>query len=229
MQEELSGEIADIADILGFPSTADTEATGIFAILEQLEAQGLSRGEAIAQLATELNTSVENLTGLITGVESNVLGQLGEVKTELTTDIQAIADILGKPYTDVTQGDVDVVNQIIQDLQTDPNTQLTQQQLAYDINQDGQIDVNDQTMLNQIISGEISMPTNIPTGTVWDRPTGLFLTMQEERDRQIAAEEAAREQLKTTGKTLAKQQLASDVMRGLQQATPEIGKFEEVP
>jgi hypothetical protein len=64
---------------IGAPSTDDVPATGIFAELEKLQAEGASQSEAIAALSEKLNISVEDLKFQIQTVEAGLQEQIYEV------------------------------------------------------------------------------------------------------------------------------------------------------
>ena len=72
----------------------------------------------------------------------------------------AIADILGKQGNEVTQADIDFVADLVaqREVLTEANTALqpfTSQELAYDVTGDNVIDINDQVMLEQVMTGQV--------------------------------------------------------------------------
>jgi hypothetical protein len=108
---------------------------------------------ALAELATALGTT-----------ETNILAELGTTKDELTesfttaigdveaslgADIDAVADLIGKPAREVTQTDIDFVIDLI--AQENVSQELITQ---YDVTGDGIIDINDQTLLETALQGE---------------------------------------------------------------------------
>ena len=101
---------------------------------------------------------------------------------------------IGRPTTEVTQSDIDAINATLLGFETDPNSELTAEQLSRDANNDGVIDQQDVDLLTQILAG-----TNInwspPEASVW-APTGLYGemgTMQANFDAQLAEMEIARQ------------------------------------
>ena len=105
------------------------------------------------------------------------------MQSELSSDIGIVADYVGKPISAVTDTDIDFVADIIaqQQAMQDPTLFVpTDQQLQYDVNQDGVIDINDQAMLEQAFAGDI-----VTEG--FFQPTGLYeVNQQTQQDIQAA-------------------------------------------
>ena len=72
-----------------------TAPTGIYAEIADLEAQGLSNAEAIAQIAVDLGVAVTDITGALEETETALSGEIGEV----AGDVSDIALTLGQPAT----------------------------------------------------------------------------------------------------------------------------------
>ncbi len=72
-----------------------TAPTGIYAEIADLEAQGLSNAEAIAQIAVDLGVAVTDITGALQETETALSGEIGEV----AGDVSDIALTLGQPAT----------------------------------------------------------------------------------------------------------------------------------
>jgi len=70
-----------------------TAPTGIYAEIADLEAQGLSNAEAIAQVALDLGVAVTDITNALTQTEEALSGEIGEV----AGDVSNIALTLGQP------------------------------------------------------------------------------------------------------------------------------------
>ncbi len=70
-----------------------TAPTGIYAEIADLEAQGLSNAEAIAQIAVDLGVAVTDITGALEETETALSGEIGEV----AGDVSDIALTLGQP------------------------------------------------------------------------------------------------------------------------------------
>jgi hypothetical protein len=97
--DNLGLTLADLQGNVGTPAEYDadgnlvTEPTGIYAELSSLEAAGLTRDEAIAQLAIDLGVAVTDLTDAISTTEETLSGEIGEV----ASDVGNIQELLGKP------------------------------------------------------------------------------------------------------------------------------------
>jgi hypothetical protein len=132
---------------------------------------------------------------------------------------QRIADLLGKPARDVTQADIDLVNQMIQGQQ--------QVNTAYDANQDGKIDQADVDLLTRLMAGDVNqgeLPWSPAAGTVWG-PTGLFAAQAEEaeRTRQAQAAEAERTRQAQAQQALRTQRMGNiNTMMGMLMQAPDI-------
>jgi hypothetical protein len=175
--EQLSGELANAkADLLS--------------LIEANEAAGLTRDEAtqaaIGELAsafdvgrTELLTAIgeteASLTSQITDVETGLTETIGDVETSLGADIEAVADLIGKPARDVTQTDIDFVIDLI--AQENVSQELITQ---YDVNADGTVDIADQTLLETALQGD--QDVTLADTSMFTPATGLYL--QQEQDTQ---------------------------------------------
>ena len=172
--------------------------------IDDLIAAGLTRDEAIAAVAEQLGTTEENMLAALGETEESLITRFDEGMADLGLDIEAVASYVGKPPQDVTQTDIDFIADVIaqQEVLEDPTSFVpTDQQLQYDVNNDGVIDINDQLMLEQAFSGQ-----DVALGGQF-ASTGLYAY-----NDQIAAEQAiaAQQQFET------EQQLAQDRQTQLQ-------------
>ena len=177
---------------------------GAQAGIDDLIAAGLTRDEAIAAVAEQLGTTEENMLAALGETEESLITRFDEGMADLGLDIEAVASYVGKPPQDVTQTDIDFIADVIaqQEVLEDPTSFVpTDQQLQYDVNNDGVIDINDQLMLEQAFSGQ-----DVALGGQF-ASTGLYAY-----NDQIAAEQAiaAEQQFET------EQQLAQDRQMQLQ-------------
>ena len=188
-------------------------------LLDQMsvyEEAGIERdvalGMAIDSVSEELGITRDALLDQIGLTEENLLTRLGETEAALetriseteatlSTEIQNVADILGKPYTDVTQADIDFVNDLITQQTAQPDMALTTEQLAYDVTGDGVINQADLDILQTqygLTQGTIDPTTQTDfvfdpaMDTVWGKPTGVFSNLdaiqkQAEADRREQA------------------------------------------
>ena len=97
--DTLGTDLATLAGNVGNPAEYDadgnvvTEATGIYAQVQDLMDQGLTNAEAIAQLAVDFGVAVTDLTNLINAQTDTITEDVGEV----AEDVSDIAGLLGSP------------------------------------------------------------------------------------------------------------------------------------
>jgi len=206
-------------DIDDQTTTLQTDIAGSTdAILErsnEIESAGIARDQALStainEVSTQLGTTRTELLNRIGETEQTLLTRLGEVEStviqgqqELGEDIQLVADYVGKDVGQVTDADIDFVADVI--AQQEANTELavlTQQQLQYDVNDDGVIDINDQTMLEQAQAGQ-----DVDFARMFN-PTGLYeVNQQTQQDIQTAQDLNTQQNLNT------QQQIESTRQRG---------------
>jgi uncharacterized protein YoaH (UPF0181 family) len=184
--------------------------------IDELIAAGLTRDEAIAAVAEQLGTTEENMLAALGETEESLITRFDEGMADLGLDIEAVASYVGKPPQDVTQTDIDFIADVIaqQEVLEDPTSFVpTDQQLQYDVNNDGVIDINDQLMLEQAFSGQ-----DVALGGQF-ASTGLYAY-----NDQIAAEQAiaAEQQFET------EQQLAQDRQTQLQTQMTQQQGFDQL-
>jgi uncharacterized protein YneF (UPF0154 family) len=91
----------------------------------------------------------------------------------LSDELTAVENLLGKPGQEVTKADVDFITDAIAS-----NIVLNEQQTAqYDVNADGVVDAQDQTLLESALSGQ-AVPF---ADTSVYAPTGMYKTLQDQR------------------------------------------------
>jgi hypothetical protein len=151
------------------------------ALIQEYEAAGIARSEAtqlaISDLATQLGVT-----------EQTIIDQVASTEQRLSTELDAVSQLIGKPPSQVTQVDIDFVADIIaQQEALGELMQYTPQQLGYDVNNDGIIDVNDLTALQQSFQGE---QVDLSQAQQF-QPTGLYdfvLGLNQQTQAQLAAE-----------------------------------------
>jgi len=198
--------------IVDDPSTTDVDEsrdpTGLFSTIANYEAAGQERDQAIqsalSDLATDLGTTEQNilnelglteigLTEVINKTEADILGELSDVETQLgeqitgvestlSADIEAVADLVGKPAQSITDADIDFVADLIaqQEVLSDPTTyQFTDQDLRYDVTGDGTVTQEDLDLLTQLQQDpslatelDLTLDPNLVTD-----PTGVYKTV----------------------------------------------------
>ena len=210
LEEALPGAQFNVLKaMLGKPPTDAQEATGIYAQLEQLISSGVAQDDAIQQISDDLSSSfqqlqdagvaqdeaIDQISENVTNLETDLTGQIGDVETALGTDIQSIADIIGKPATEVTDVDVDFVADIIAQTEalSDPSTfQFTDEQLGYDVTGDGIVDINDQNLLNNALQGQ---DVAFAPESQFKPATGIFAQLDAQTQAQMDAQAQIQAQL----------------------------------
>lgn len=123
---------------------ADTKAQ-IQSQMAAYEQAGIDRDTAldlaIAGVAQDLGTTKTDLLTQMGATEDALRTEFTQQTTALSTQVQDVAKLLGKPVSQVTANDITMVKNMI--------AQQTATDLAYDVNQDGVIDIKDQTALEQ--------------------------------------------------------------------------------
>jgi len=110
--------------------------------------------------------------GIFTGAVDTAKTELRDEIAGVSTDVRAVADLVGKPASEVTQGDIDYVKQF---LSGGGNGQAD---LTYDYNGDGVVDINDQTALEGIVGGTGDGSAFSPaTNSKW-AATGVYSTLE---------------------------------------------------
>ena len=189
-------ELSDVIGTAGVADDPDTEAdetqdpTGLFATIKAYEDAGLDRDQALQKaiddvagalgttkddLLDAIGESETTLTGKISDVETGLTETIGDVETSLGADIEAVADLVGKPARDVTQTDIDFVIDLI--AQENVSQELITQ---YDVNADGTVDIADQTLLETALQGD--QDVTLADTSMFTPATGLYL--QQEQDTQ---------------------------------------------
>ena len=170
-----------------------------------------------------LTTEQKNLADQLTkqGIDLNTA--IETAKGELQTDIKTVADLVGKPYRDVTQDDIDFVNNLIQQQTTEPTTSLTPEQLAYDTNQDGIIDQTDLDFLQGVVRGTVEQPFIPPPESIWTQePTGIYGVLSEQEEAARQRDAAARAEAARLAKVTQQRGNVNTLMQMLGQA-PDLG------
>jgi hypothetical protein len=158
---------------------------------------------AISGVAQDLGVAKADLLNQIGSSENALRTEFTQQTTALSTQVQEVAKLLGKPTSQVTANDIQMVKNMI--------AQQTATDLAYDINQDGKIDVNDQVALEtqlaiqtnpnikQQVDPTTGLVVNVDTttgqtvnqwmpssGTQW-APTGIYLALEQQKLQEAAA------------------------------------------
>ncbi len=152
--EDVAGVAEDVAgvteDVAGLTTEIGDVETRLTALIEKNDGDV---DAALAELSTALGTTETNILAEL-GTTKDALTEsfttaIGDVEASLGADIDAVADLVGKPAREVTQTDIDFVIDLI--AQENVSQELITQ---YDVTGDGIIDINDQTLLETALQGE---------------------------------------------------------------------------
>ena len=200
-----------------------TEATGIYALLDEISQNGGSNTDALAALEDilgspavaddPLTTDIDEsspATGVYaqsgTGVNDAVLEQISGLYDYIDdsgfasgASLQEVADVLGKPAELVTQADIDAVNQMVVD-----NTAAVlagnevNYDARYDLNNDGIVNYLDDQLFNELYAGEDSQYNTYVQGIDPNSAfanTGVFDTLAYDREQTRLSDIALQEEI----------------------------------
>ena len=212
------------------------------------EALPEARFNVIRNMIGKPATETEDATGLyaeyakIPGLEQR-LDDFKYTLEDQGQDLETIANIIGKPATQVTEADIDFVSDVIAQQETlaDPTAmQFTDQMLQYDVSGDKKVDATDLQILQDLQAGR--QPDFTQT-TKFTEPTGIYDIVQDTSkdmktlEQNIAAQfqrQAEEEAIRRAATARRGQQmdLARQLFRGLQPQTltpQEPVKVAEIP
>ena len=166
----------------------DDVSTDVQTKYDALTAEQKAFADKLTKQGIDLNTAIDT-------AKNELAGKIDDV----STDVKVVADLVGKPASQVTQDDIDYVKQFLK------NGGDGQPDLTYDYNGDGIVDANDQSALEGIFSGTgDGSPSTPATGSKW-APTGVFKTTQDEAEatRQANAADAEKTRQANAARTNA--------------------------
>jgi hypothetical protein len=167
--------------------------------MKEYESQGLSRDaalqKAINDVASDLNTTKQEMLTALGTTETALISRFDQGLTDLGLNIDNVADFVGKPAQDVTQADIDIVLELISQQEALTASELdsfvfTDQQLQYDVNNDGVVDINDQIMLEQAFGGQdVSLGGQFAATGLYAYNDAIAAQQQIEAQRQFEEEQ----------------------------------------
>ena len=202
--------------------SGDVDATTrtLLTKIDEAEQAGADRDTAlrtsISDLASELGVTEETLLARIGESEESLRAAIGETEADLlraisgaegalTAEIEAVAELVGKPASEVTDADIDFVADLIaqQEAINDPAT-YTQEQLAYDVTGDGVVDQADLDLLQQARTGQDVL---FDLDSMF-APTGLYAAQQQTQQAiQRQMEQQQQQQIQTQQELQQQQEL----------------------
>ena len=229
------------------PDTADVDesqpATGVYAALGDVETGLTEKISNVETSLTELinkndgdvDAALAELATALGTTETNILAELGTTKDELTesfttaigdveaslgADIDAVADLIGKPAREVTQTDIDFVIDLI--AQENVSQELITQ---YDVTGDGIVDINDQTMLETALQGG---DVTLADTSMFTPATGIYGEIDANTDAITDMITDLNTQIETKINTQTQQQNVNDLANMLMQADDIGGRRVDV-
>jgi hypothetical protein len=179
--EALQSAIDQLSADLGLTEEAIFEQLGI--TKDELSGEIDAVAADVAALGTTLGEQItgveETLGGQITDLGTTLGEQITGVEETLGAEIDTVANLVGKPAGEVTQADIDLVNELLTEQENfinlfpDTDFTFTDEQLQYDVTGDGIVDVSDLNLLNSAIQGE--NVTFAPDSKF--APTGVYQTI----------------------------------------------------
>jgi len=163
-----------LAAVAGIEVDIGEMETEILAKMAEYESAGIDRDTALSQAITDVSNRLgkteADLLAALGKTEADILAALGDVEANITADIDAVSDLVGKPAAEVTQTDIDFVVDLIAGKQVIEENQLAQ----YDVTGDGQINIDDQILLEQLFAGEQVFDQVAPTSIYGKPATGVY-------------------------------------------------------
>ena len=188
-QEGLEGKISDLETEVGEVSTAVSDLeTNLLAKIKDNQDDGMERADAIdsaiVDLATDLETTEENLLGEIGTTKEQLSAEIGGVSgqvAELSSEVQEVATLFGRDANLLTQEEVDLAQSFLDAAEFEYNA-------LYDVDKSGTFDVADTALMQSAVdSGDYSGFVDSEFG-----PATGMVARQQERD--AAAEALRRDQ-----------------------------------
>jgi hypothetical protein len=204
--EAISQSLDDLAAQLGVTRSDILDRLGL------TEQNLTNQIDVLEQNFTEqLSATEEELNQKIAETETTLGTQLTETEQELTEEIEAVGELVGKPAQEVTATDIDFVIDLLAGEQA-----LTENLLAqYDVNGDNLLTIDDQLLLEQLLAGDNVFgqlgPESVyaPTGVyeaVQDTQTQLENQMQQNQDQTIDAITQMEQNIRNQNTDIARRQ-----------------------
>ena len=235
---EVKEDVGDLTEVIGEAGVEDDptteltdeskDPTGLFATIKAYEDAGLDRDtalqKAIDDVSTALGTSKTDLLAAIGETETTLTEEIEGVETALTGDItalgvdlDAVAELVGKPAREVTQTDIDFVTDLI------AGGNVTDElALQYDVTGDGIVDILDQNLLTDTLQG--TTDTTLADTSMFDPATGLFLQQEKDTQTQLDAITDMNTEINTNINTTAKQQNFAELQKRLAESGDAAGQ-----
>jgi hypothetical protein len=202
----LTTAIGTVETAVGLNADAIADAQlDIDALVEQgLVESGVARDTAIATIAEDLGTTAQALATAIGGIDTAVVG--------VSSEVQALSELIGKPASAITDTDIDfyadyLAQQEVLSEAEQASFVPTDQQLQYDVNNDGVIDIADQTLATQSFQGQdVDLAGKFAATGLYAGQQALDARLQDQLDSQLEFEQ---QQALEREQALVQQQIAA--------------------
>jgi hypothetical protein len=137
--------------------------TDILYKMKEYQDQNLTADEALSKaiddVSTDLGKTKEEILTELGETEASLITRFDEGMADLGLEIDNVANFVGKPASEITATDVDFYADYLAQQEVlsevDPTSSVpTDQQLQYDVNNDGVIDAADQALVQQAFEGK---------------------------------------------------------------------------
>jgi predicted nucleic acid-binding Zn-ribbon protein len=179
----LYGSISAIeTDVAAIETAVSDLETNLIAKIDANEAAGLARDEAtekaLDDFSTELGTTEEAILDELGTTKDALSAEISGISDQITgvsTDIQVVTELLGKPANLVTQDDVELATQYLDSVEQE-------NELRYDVDNTGTFDQTDVDLMQYAFeTGDYSGFVDSEFGAA----TGMFAQIEQDR-QQIA-------------------------------------------
>jgi hypothetical protein len=164
-------------------SQVGSQISGVETQIGNLETEVDRRFQELVQAGVDteeaLNAAIDSVAGDLGQTRQELLTELGtteqalqtrvsEVETSLRSDIGTLSSAIGRPARDVTQADIDALNQM---LAAGDILSPSLQQQTYDVSGDGQVTAEDLDIMRRFAAGE---DVYLNPGSGFGSGTGLY-------------------------------------------------------
>ena len=198
LREEFETGLADVTTKLG-----DME-TDILYKMKEYQDQNLTADEALSKaiddVSTDLGKTKEEILTELGETEETLITRFDEGMADLGLEIGNVANFVGKPAGDITATDVDFYADYLaqQEVLSEADRASfvpTDQQLQYDVNNDGVIDAADQALVQGAFGGnEVALGGKFASTGLYAYNDAIAAQQKQEAEQQFKEEQELEQQ-----------------------------------
>ena len=198
LREEFETGFEDVATKLG-----DME-TDILYKMKEYQDQNLTADEALSKaiddVSTDLGKTKEEILTELGETEETLITRFDEGMADLGLEIDNVANFVGKPAGDITATDVDFYADYLaqQEVLSEADRASfvpTDQQLQYDVNNDGVIDAADQALVQGAFGGnEVALGGKFASTGLYAYNDAIAAQQKQEAEQQFKEEQELEQQ-----------------------------------